>query len=127
MRESPPAHAFFTTPDDRARRPAPPCFQIGRRSVEDPHQRRIDQIEESKMKSEVEEEGQVADGSVVEEVHPVVRGFVKDWDAMEDLLSYVVYMNIGWEMGDEGQILFTEPLFTPKVIFMPCMLNSNLV
>jgi hypothetical protein len=30
-------------------------------------------------------------------------------------------------MGDEGQILFTEPLFTPKVIFMPCMLNSNLV
>jgi hypothetical protein len=71
------------TPDDSARRPAPPCFQIGRRSGEDPHRRRIDQIEESKMKSEVEEEGQVADGTVVEEVQPVVRGFVKDWDAME--------------------------------------------
>jgi actin-related protein 7 len=73
----------------------------------------------SKMKIEVEEEegAQVADGAVVEEVHPVVRGFVKDWDAMEDLLSYVLYRNIGWEMGDEGQILFTEPLFTPKVMF----------
>jgi actin-related protein len=128
MRESPPTHAFFTTPDDSARRLFThawrlPCFQIGRRSVEDPHRRRIDQIEESKMKSEVEEEGQVADGSVVEEVHPVVRGFVKDWDAMEDLLSYVRYRNIGWEIGDEGQILFTEPLFMPKVMFMPCMLN----
>lgn len=54
------------------------------------------------MKTEVEE-SEVADGAppVVEEVvQPVVRGFVKDWDAMEDLLTYV---------------LFTEPLFTPKV------------
>nr|XP_051185505.1 uncharacterized protein LOC127299568 [Lolium perenne] len=53
------------------------------------------------MKSEVEEEGQVADGSVVEEVQPVVRGFVKDWDAMEDLLSYVRCRNIG--VGDGGR------------------------
>jgi actin-related protein 7 len=79
------------------------------------------------MKSEVEEEGQVADGTVVEEVQPVVHGFVKDWDAMEDLLGCVLYRNIGWEMGDEGQIIFTEPRFTPKVMFMPCMLNSKLV
>ncbi|VAI22764.1 unnamed protein product [Triticum turgidum subsp. durum] len=72
----------------------------------------------SKMKTEVEE-NEVADGAaavVVEVVHPVVRGFVKDWDAMEDLLTYVLYRNIGWEMGDEGQILFTEPLFTPKAL-----------
>jgi actin-related protein 7 len=76
------------------------------------------QVMPSKMKSEAaEEEGQAPDGAaVVEEVHPVVRGFVKDWDAMEDLLSYVLYRNIGWEMGDEGQILFTQPLFTPKVM-----------
>lgn len=70
----------------------------------------------SKMKTEVED-SQLADGAVVEEVvQPVVRGFVKDWDAMEDLLHYVLYRNIGWEMGDEGQILFTEPLFTPKAL-----------
>ncbi|KAL5210927.1 hypothetical protein ABZP36_006550 [Zizania latifolia] len=70
----------------------------------------------SKMKLEVED-GQLGDGAVVEEVvQPVVRGFVKDWDAMEDMLSYVLYSNIGWEMGEEGQILFTEPLFTPKAL-----------
>ncbi|AQK65259.1 Actin-related protein 7 [Zea mays] len=70
----------------------------------------------SKMKLDVEDQ-EMADGAVVEEVvHPVVRGFVKDWDAMEDLLNYVLYRDIGWEIGDEGQILFTEPLFTPKTL-----------
>nr|CAB3494568.1 unnamed protein product [Digitaria exilis] len=70
----------------------------------------------SKMKLEVEDQ-ELADGAVVEEVvQPVVRGFVKDWDAMEDLLNYVLYRNVGWEIGDEGQILFTEPLFTPKTL-----------
>lgn len=48
-------------------------------------------------------------------VDPVVRGFVKDWDAMEDLLHHVLYTGLGWEMGNEGQILFTDPLCTPKV------------
>ncbi|WVZ59134.1 hypothetical protein U9M48_009327 [Paspalum notatum var. saurae] len=71
----------------------------------------------SKMKLEDEDQDLADGGAVVEEVvQPVVRGFVKDWDAMEDLLSYVLYRNIGWEIGDEGQILFTEPLFTPKVM-----------
>lgn len=70
----------------------------------------------SKMKLDVEDQ-ELADGAVFEEVvQPVVRGFVKDWDAMEDLLNYVLYRNIGWEIGDEGQILFTEPLFTPKTL-----------
>jgi actin-related protein 7, plant len=79
------------------------------------------QVMPSKMKLEVEDQ-QLADGAVVEEVvQPVVRGFVKDWDAMEDLLNYALYQNIGWEIGDEGQILFTEPLFTPKVTdFLSC-------
>lgn len=82
------------------------------------------QVMPSKMKWEVED-NQLADGAVVEEVvQPVVRGFVKDWDAMEDLLNYVLYRNIGWEIGDEGQILFTEPLFTPKV--MGLVLNLTL-
>ena len=77
----------------------------------------------SKMKLEVEDQ-QLADGAVVEEVvQPVVRGFVKDWDAMEDLLNYVLYRNIGWEIGDEGQILFTEPLFTPKVMHLPAQIH----
>lgn len=49
-------------------------------------------------------------------VDPIVRGFIKDWDAMEDLLHHVLYNGLGWEMGNEGQILFTDPLSTPKVI-----------
>ena len=46
---------------------------------------------------------------------PIERGFIRDWDAMEDLLRYVVYTGLGWEEGNEGNILFTDPLCTPKV------------
>ncbi|KAL1559217.1 Actin-related protein 7 [Salvia divinorum] len=49
-------------------------------------------------------------------VNPVVRGFIRDWDAMEDLLSHVLYTGLGWEIGNEGQILFAEPLATPKAV-----------
>ncbi|GAB4832141.1 Actin- protein 7 [Ancistrocladus abbreviatus] len=49
-------------------------------------------------------------------VDPVVRGFVRDWDAMEDLLHHVLYAGLGWEIGNEGQILFTDPLLTPKAL-----------
>lgn len=63
------------------------------------------------------EDGASGDNSVVEDVvvDPVVRGFVRDWDAMEDLLQHVLYTGLGWEVGNEGQILFTDPLCTPKV------------
>lgn len=47
---------------------------------------------------------------------PVVRGLIRDWDAMEDLLHHVLYSGLGWEMGNEGQILFTDPLSTPKAV-----------
>ncbi|CAL9135528.1 unnamed protein product [Musa textilis] len=71
----------------------------------------------SKMKRVVED-GDGGDASMIEEVtvDPVVRGFIRDWDAMEDLLRHVLYTDLGWEVGDEGQILFAEPLFTPKAI-----------
>lgn len=49
-------------------------------------------------------------------IDPVVRGFISDWDAMEDLLNHVLYTGLGWEMGNEGQILFTDPLSTPKSV-----------
>ncbi|KAL3323678.1 hypothetical protein AABB24_038039 [Solanum stoloniferum] len=60
------------------------------------------------------------EGSLFEEeevaVDPIERGFVKDWDAMEDLLHHVLYSGLGWEIGNEGQILFTDPLCTPKAV-----------
>lgn len=64
----------------------------------------------------VPEEGFAAD-TLFEDaiVEPVVGGFIRDWDAMEDLLHHVLYSGLGWEIGNEGQILFTDPLCTPKV------------
>lgn len=49
-------------------------------------------------------------------VDPIARGFISDWDAMEDLLHHLVYNSLGWEIGNEGHILFADPLLTPKVI-----------
>lgn len=67
----------------------------------------------------VPEDASLDDPSLLEDitVDPIVRGFVKDWDAMEDLLHHVLYTGLGWEIGNEGQILFTDPLSTPKVSF----------
>lgn len=79
------------------------------------------QIIPSQMKRMVDDKGSVGDNGngqlVVDDVavEPVVRGYVRDWDAMEDLLNYVLYSGLGWEIGNEGQILFTDPLCTPKV------------
>jgi actin-related protein 7 len=75
------------------------------------------------MKRMVDDKGSADDNGngngqlVVDDVafEPVVRGYVRDWDAMEDLLNYVLYSGLGWEIGNEGQILFTDPLCTPKV------------
>jgi actin-related protein len=90
----------------------------------------LKQIIPTKMKR-VLEEGEAAEGDNTgneEEVmvDTVVRGFVSDWDAMEDLLHHVLYTNIGWEIGDEGQILFTEPLLTPKALSLFLSLIKNL-
>ncbi|EXB40947.1 hypothetical protein L484_020680 [Morus notabilis] len=62
------------------------------------------------------EEGSVNESSLSEDitVDPVVRGYIRDWDAMEDLLHHVLYTGLGWEIGNEGQILFTDPLSIPK-------------
>ena len=76
------------------------------------------------------EDGSSADNSLFEDVtiDPVVRGFIRDWDAMEDLLHHVLYTGLGWEVGNEGQILFTDPLSTPKVrnLFHSILANLDL-
>jgi actin-related protein len=60
-------------------------------------------------------------GAIGEIVHPVERGMITDWDAMEDLWHYVFYTGLNWEAGNEGQLLITEPLLTPKVVFCFCL------
>ncbi|GAB4827761.1 Actin- protein 7 [Ancistrocladus abbreviatus] len=66
----------------------------------------------------VAEDNPLADNSSCGDimVDPVVRGFIRDWDAIEDLLHHVLYTGLGWEIGNEGQILFTDPLLTPKAL-----------
>jgi len=74
----------------------------------------------SQMKRMVDDGSSSADNptTVFEDVtlDPIERGLIRDWDAMEDLLRYVVYTGLGWEEGNEGNILFTDPLCTPKAI-----------
>ncbi|XP_050210039.1 actin-related protein 7 [Mercurialis annua] len=64
------------------------------------------------------EDGSSGDNAVFEDVvvDPVCRGFIRDWDAMEDLMQYVLYTGLEWEEGNEGQVLFTDPLYTPKSV-----------
>lgn len=47
----------------------------------------------------------------------IERGFIRDWDVMEDLLRYVVYIGFGWEEGNEGNIFFIDLFFIFKVCF----------
>ena len=63
------------------------------------------------------DDGSTVNASSIEDItiEPITRGFIRDWDAMEDLLHHVLYTGLGWEIGNEGQILFTDPLSTPKV------------
>lgn len=64
------------------------------------------------------EDGSLTDTSLFEDitVDPVEKGFIRDWDSMEDLLHHVLYSGLGWEVGNEGQVLFTDPLSTPKAV-----------
>lgn len=70
-----------------------------------------------KTKEEEPEKADSEDDDFVLEdvVNPISRGMIKDWDLMEDLWRYIFYTGLGWEVGNEGQILITEPLLTPKV------------
>jgi actin-related protein len=42
------------------------------------------------------------------------RGFVANWDHLEAILHYLFYEQLGWVLGEEGSVLFVEPLFVGK-------------
>jgi len=42
------------------------------------------------------------------------RGVVTNMEQYEALLQFVLYDQIGWPQGDEGNLLYAEPLFTSK-------------
>lgn len=40
---------------------------------------------------------------------------VKDWDGLEVVLRYILYEQLGWIQGEEGNILMAEPYGTSRV------------
>ena len=60
--------------------------------------------------------GKMPSDRVPRTVEPIERGLVRDWEALESMWRYIFYSNLGWEMGNEGQVLLAEPLGTSKVI-----------
>jgi actin-related protein 7 len=47
-------------------------------------------------------------------VHPVQRGVVTNWDALEALLHYSLYEQLGWAEGGEAGLLVVEPILTSR-------------
>ena len=45
---------------------------------------------------------------------PILRGEVVDWEGLESIWEYILYDQIGWIYGEEGGLLMTEPMLTPK-------------
>lgn len=47
-------------------------------------------------------------------LHPVQVGRIVNFDQFEALLYYVLYGLLGWEVGDEGNLIVSEALQSPK-------------
>lgn len=45
---------------------------------------------------------------------PVNRGQITSFNELEALIHYSLYDLLGWEQGDEGNVVISEPLLTPK-------------
>ncbi|KXZ53296.1 ARP7 protein [Gonium pectorale] len=46
--------------------------------------------------------------------HPIRRGRIVSWDQFESLAYYVLYELMGWELGNEGNIMICEPVLTGR-------------
>lgn len=50
-----------------------------------------------------------------QEHRPVVQdGRITYWPGFEALLHYILYQQLGWQIGEEGSVIMPEPLFTPR-------------
>jgi len=45
---------------------------------------------------------------------PIQGGVIQDWGALESLLHYIIYNQLGWVLGAEGNLLIAEPLFMSR-------------
>eukprot|EP00775_Hariotina_reticulata_P009584 gene9584-9747_t len=54
-------------------------------------------------------------GQIVSRTERVTdKGYILNFDCLESMLHYLLYEQLGWIKGEEGSILFVEPLFTGK-------------
>ncbi|KAG2446435.1 hypothetical protein HYH02_008427 [Chlamydomonas schloesseri] len=53
-------------------------------------------------------------GAAPELVRPVKGGKIINWEAFESLAYYALYELLGWELGNEGNIMICEPLLTSR-------------
>ncbi|GIL49443.1 hypothetical protein Vafri_5773 [Volvox africanus] len=59
--------------------------------------------------------GAMTDSSSSSELHrPIRAGKITSWEEFESLAYYVLYDLLGWELGNEGNILLCEPLLTGR-------------
>lgn len=58
--------------------------------------------------------GAASSADVLDVIHPVQQGQIKDMDGLEALIHYSLYEMLGWEVGVEGSVLMAEPLLTSK-------------
>ncbi|GAB4823462.1 hypothetical protein N2152v2_010508 [Parachlorella kessleri] len=47
-------------------------------------------------------------------LHPIQQGVVQNWDALETLLHYVLYDELGWVEGEETNLLLADPILTSR-------------
>mmetsp|Transcript_10675 Transcript_10675/g.39178 ORF Transcript_10675/g.39178 Transcript_10675/m.39178 type:complete len:379 (-) Transcript_10675:43-1179(-) len=45
---------------------------------------------------------------------PISRGEVVDWEGLESIWNYILYDQVGWIYGEEGNLLTTAPALTAK-------------
>ncbi|GLC34803.1 hypothetical protein PLESTB_001166200 [Pleodorina starrii] len=59
--------------------------------------------------------GDAAGSGSSSELHrPIRGGKITNWDEFESLAYYVLYELLGWELGNEGNIMLCEPLLTGR-------------
>lgn len=47
-------------------------------------------------------------------IRPIQSGRIEDWEALESLINYSLYEQLGWVEGAEGPMVMVEPAFTSR-------------
>lgn len=48
-------------------------------------------------------------------IKPIIKGEIKDFEALEAVIRHVLYYQSGWSEGSEENIVIVEPALTPRL------------